>query len=241
MKMEKVSNVRRVFLKEEYPRNLLLYIGYRWEIELPTELTSDILAGINYAISLLDSREQQLIRMRFMEGQSLSSIGKVFGVKAERVRQIETRCVRRLRMPDCHEYICHGIHGTMQRRSEIAYKKGFDEGYKEGYRQALDDAEKGVTAEGISVNILSLPIECLCMSSKTCEHLRNAGYDRLRDLLNLSEKDIQRIKGLTVEQRFAIAGALSRYGLFPEGWHDYYIVWKTRQNQKKENKNDDNA
>lgn len=54
MKMEKVSNVRRDFLKEEYPRNLLLYIGYRWEIELPTELTPDILAGITYAISLLD-------------------------------------------------------------------------------------------------------------------------------------------------------------------------------------------
>lgn len=241
MKMEKVSNVRRDFLKEEYPRNLLLYIGYRWEIELPTELTPDILAGITYAISLLDGREQQLIRMRFIERQTLSSIGKVFGVKTERTRQIEAKCIRRLRKPDYCQYICHGIQGTIQRRSVNAHKKGFEEGYKAGYRQALDDAEKGVTAEGISVNILSLPVEVLCLSGRTCEYLRNAGYGQLRDLLSLSKKNIQRINGLTVERRCAIAGALSRYKLFPEGWHDYYIVWEVRQNQKKENENDDKA
>lgn len=86
MRMEKISKTKRNFLKEEYPRNLLLYIGDRQEVEIPTELTPDILAGITYAISLLDGREQQLIRMRFIERQTLSSIGKVFGVKTERTR-----------------------------------------------------------------------------------------------------------------------------------------------------------
>lgn len=240
MRMEKVSNTKSDFLKQEYPRNLLLYIGDRREIELPTELTPDILAGITYAISLLDHREQQLIRMRFKERQTLSAIGMVWGVKTERVRQIETRCVSRLRKPDYCQYICHGIQGAIQRRSELAHKKGFDEGYNKGYRQALDDAEKGVTVEGISVNILSLPVESLCLSGKTCECLRNAGFSQLRDLQNLGKKDIRRIKGLTIERRRVIAGALSRYGLFPEGWRDYYIVWEARQNQKKENENDDN-
>ena len=63
---------RKKFLKEEYPHNLIATIIDEsvWELNLPTEMTEDHLAGLEYAISQLDEREQTIIRMRFEERQT---------------------------------------------------------------------------------------------------------------------------------------------------------------------------
>ena len=54
---------RKKFLKEEYPYNLITTIIDEsvWELDLPTEMTEDHLAGLEFAISQLDEREQTII------------------------------------------------------------------------------------------------------------------------------------------------------------------------------------
>ena len=66
---------KRSILKEPYPRNLLLAVRGIWEQESPTELTADVLAGIQYAISTLNEREQLVICRRYKERKKLREIG----------------------------------------------------------------------------------------------------------------------------------------------------------------------
>ena len=54
-------------------------------------------------LETLESRERQVIEMRFglVDGQprTLEEVGQAFGVTRERVRQIETKALRKLRHP----------------------------------------------------------------------------------------------------------------------------------------------
>ncbi len=237
--MSEEKKTRRDFLKEPYPWNLLHSIQAGRDIILPEEITDEIQAGIDYVISRLDAREQEIIRRRYLEGQTLSEIGSVLGVIQERVRQIEVKCLQKLSKPRCMQYIRYGIQGVVQRHSDIARKQGYDKGYNDGYRQALDDTKNGIEKEGVSVNILSLPIEALCLPNRTCTCLTDAGFSELRDLLNLDKSELKKITGLTVDRRCEVAGALSKYGLCPEGWHDHLILWEVRNKKKVEEKQDD--
>ena len=60
------------------------------------EVISELLNG-------LDSRERKVIELRFglngNEIQTLEQIGKLFNVTRERIKQIETKALRRLRHP----------------------------------------------------------------------------------------------------------------------------------------------
>lgn len=63
-----------------YPRNLLYAVrGYHEEKE-PTELTPDILSGIQYVLSTLSEREQFVLKSRFADRKYLRSIGEALGV-----------------------------------------------------------------------------------------------------------------------------------------------------------------
>ena len=79
MANENTTDKRKV-LKEEYPRNLLLAVRGAWEQDEPTELTADILAGIQYAISTLNEREQLVITRRCCILMKLISAVPKFGL-----------------------------------------------------------------------------------------------------------------------------------------------------------------
>jgi len=61
------------------------------------------------ALSQLDFREREVIRMRFGlddgRTKSLGEVGSLFCVTRERVRQIETRALRKLRDPRCNMFL----------------------------------------------------------------------------------------------------------------------------------------
>ena len=58
---------------------------------------------IDDVLSTLTPREQRVLRLRFglEDGRSriLTEVGKEFGVTRERIRQIEARALRKLRLP----------------------------------------------------------------------------------------------------------------------------------------------
>ncbi len=221
--------LKRQILKEEYPKNLVMAILDSVEVPI-SEFTPDIVAGINYAVSTLDEREQVLIHLRYAEKKSLAQIGEHFGFKQERSRQIEVRALRKLRTPICWNYITLGVNGFVKKLSDHAYEQGHQVGYSEGYQQGLEDAPKGITKTGFSINVLALPVECLGLSKRAYNALMRAEYHVLGDITELSFYDIHHIKNLGVEQRHEIAVGLNKYGLFPTEW-DYWLEPKKKQKE----------
>lgn len=45
------------WMKAPYPKNLLYAVRGSQKIEMPTELTQDVLSGVQYALSTLSERE----------------------------------------------------------------------------------------------------------------------------------------------------------------------------------------
>lgn len=212
---------KRSVLKEEYPRNLLLAVRGAWEQNEPTELTADVLAGIQYAISTLNEREQLVITRRYKDRKNLREIGEEIGVKQERSRQIETAALRKLRYPRNMRFITMGVDGYIKDRCKVEYERGYQVGYNEGYQQGVNEASNGVSKAGISVTIVSLPIEALDLSVRSFNALRRAGYETIGELLNVDEKGIIHIKNLGTKQRQEVAVSLYRYGLSQTAWDIY--------------------
>lgn len=222
--------LKRQILKEDYPKNLLMAVIDDRELELP-EFTPDVIAGINYAVSTLDEREQMLLYLRYVEKKTLKEIGEHFGFKQERSRQIEARALRRLRIPICWKYITLGVNGFMKMISNNAYEQGHQVGYTEGYKQGLEDGPKGITKTGFSINVLALPIECLGLSTRAYNALMRAEYHVLGDITELDFYTIYHIRNLGVAQRHEVAVGLNKYGLSPTAWDNWLEPKKKNDNE----------
>lgn len=76
--------------------------------EVDTELTQELLRQeLDKAMEILDEREQQVLKRRYglEDGriQTLEEVGKEFGITRERVRQLESRALRKLKNPEKSE------------------------------------------------------------------------------------------------------------------------------------------
>lgn len=217
--------LKRQLLKENYPQNLVLAIIDTWQLEGPKEYTQDIIAGIHYAISTLSDREQQLIYLRYADRYTLKEIGSVFSVKQERARQIESAALRKLRSRRNWMYITNGIEGYTKILCKCEYDKGHQIGYNSGYKQGLKDAPKGITKAGLSINITSLPVESLNLSTRSLNCLKSTGLSTVGDLINLSCDAIIHIKNLGTKQRQEVAVGLSTLGIVHTEW-DLWLMDK---------------
>lgn len=67
--------------------------------------------AISRLLQELTPREEQVLRMRFGlgydEAATLEEIGQTLGVTRERIRQIESKALKRLREPDCRRHLEH--------------------------------------------------------------------------------------------------------------------------------------
>jgi len=59
---------------------------------------------------LLTGRETKVLKMRFIGGNTYEEVGREFGVSRERIRQIETKALRKLRHPSRAELIREYLH-----------------------------------------------------------------------------------------------------------------------------------
>lgn len=107
---------KKQLLKEEYPLNLLLTLKATTvlEISLPTEITEDILDGVAYGISTLNTREQTLIHLRYVERFTYANIAKHFGISQQRVIQLEFGALKKLRNPSVRGYLRYGLNAYRQ-------------------------------------------------------------------------------------------------------------------------------
>ena len=134
----------------DYPYNLLSAIRGNTTLELPHNLTNDVLAGLHYALSTLEERERTIIFGRFQEALSLNDLAIELDIGAERVRQIQVKALQKLREPCRWNYISLGIAGYCKARATAEFNKGFSKGYAEGYRHGRADQENNVNYSYVS-------------------------------------------------------------------------------------------
>lgn len=193
---------RKKFLKEDYPYNLIATIIDEsvWELNLPTEMTEDHLAGLAFAISQLDEREQTIIRLRYEERQTFAQIGELLNISLNRVSQVERKALSKLYHPRNLRYFKYGIEGTKVKQAE------FEEAEK---KRAYTD------------KVMETTIYDLDFSVRTFNNLIRAKCDKVKDLVALTEEDILNLKNMGKKQFAEVALKLKALGLLHTVWEKF--------------------
>ena len=104
-------------IEAPWPYNLLddvlKYTGKKWEMVLSPDQEN----GLYHAIRLLGEREGLMLKQYYKEGSTLDEIASAEGISRERVRQIVSKGVRRLKHPVLFRLIELGADGTEQSRT----------------------------------------------------------------------------------------------------------------------------
>lgn len=204
-----------------YPQNLLQAVTYNSGLEPPTNYSKDILAGIQYVLSTLNYREQDIIRMRFEEKLTRSKIGESLGISQERVHQIEAKALRSMRTPARWNYLKLGVAGYMRWAKENARGEGYTVGYRKGYKDGNADGRNGIDQLEISEELLNYPLKSLGLSVRAYNCLHRTNCVCVGDVVRMTELQIKRIKNLGVKTAGEIAAALKTKGISNTNWDKY--------------------
>lgn len=221
---------KRRLIQEDYPGNLYKEAYGDYE----TVLNEDQIRGLFVAMCFLEPRQRMVLEMRYQDKMAFSEIAKIIDVTIERVRQIEHKAMRGLRTPRQHKLVTNGFEGYIRLLRESDKKKNYDRGYLDGYYKGVKEAGSGVVKSGISVRIVDLPIEALCLTPATQRCLRESGFEKIAELLVLDKKEVKRIPKVTTKRRREIAEGLKRYQIRNVVW-DFYLPYEQKHMTNKEN------
>lgn len=201
MNKEEKDNLRAAF-NEPYPRNIFLTLAEdKWyDIHIDTEnITDDMIAGLEYAISTLPPRDQRVIRLRYGEKMTRTAIGKEFDVTGERIRTVEGRAMIKLRRPPLLGYIKYGKVGYEKRCAEIEAER------KKNYDEAKYQTE---------ISTWDIPV-------RAQNRLIAKGYRIIKDIVALTEDEIIGIQYLGRKSIIDIARALEELEITDTNWSNF--------------------
>lgn len=196
------ENLKMKYLKEPYPKNLLLVIQVTavYPTDLPTDnITDDIKAGLDYALSTFADREREIIRMRYQERLPLREIGLAIGVTTERIRSLSDKILRKLREPQRLGYIKFGKFGY---EALIAKRE-------EEKRNAKVDSQLQMTLEELDLTVRSFN----CLKVRGC--------DTVGDIAALTKEEILKTKNLGKKSMIEISEAQKAIGVYNTAWDDF--------------------
>ena len=93
--------------------------------------------------------------------------------------------------------------------------------YMEGYRDGFRDAVNGKADISAQNEVLALPIKVVPLSARARNCLTAAGCVSVKDVVNLEEGKIARIRNLGVKTGKEIALYLVENGIYESAWNDY--------------------
>ena len=214
--METGTRYKKISIKDELPLNFIRFLTNDKQDEFNLPITDDIHHAVLYLISKLEPREQQVVKLRFMERKSLDEIGEIVSVTRERVRQILAHVQREIRTPWNWRFIRYGIVGYVEHISKYNY----DQGYNDGYEMARLEIEKGVeTIE--REKILSEPIEVLKLSMRSHNGMIKKGCHIVADVIKLTSDDIDGIRNFGFKSATETANKLKAIGITGTAWDKY--------------------
>lgn len=205
--------------EEEYPLNLLRTLDNRNFEGQP--LSEDIINGLEHAISLLDRREQEIIRCRYRESMTKSETAKALDISFSTVSTTEGKAIRKLRHPSRFCFVRNGLQGQAAVKQNEDYARGYEYGYKLGYNQAISDMEQGIVRNGSNEDLMQIPLSAIGMGLRPFNILYRCGYRTVSDIITLSRDDIRGLRGMGYKSYISVASALNRYGIKNTNWDEY--------------------
>ena len=200
--------------KKEYPENLLSQVFVNG---LPTELPDDVALVLEYIIQkTLTEREGRVLDMRYKRYMTMAAIGEEYGLRAERIRQIEAKAVRKLRHPSRSRYILMGMEGYINHLRDTAVDERLREYKKEIVTLEKKIAELTDTEYEVEKNELeNAPLAELDLSVRTFNILYRAGYSTVKELLDADAEKIVSLPNLGLKNFSDLIDVLSEKGF---GW-----------------------
>ena len=200
--------------KKEYPKNLLSEVFVNG---LPTDLPDDVALVLEYIIQkTLTEREGRVLDMRYKRYMTMAAIGEEYGLRAERIRQIEAKAVRKLRHPSRSRYILMGMEGYINYLRDTAVEERLREYKKEIISLEKKIAELTDTEYEEEKNELeNAPLAELDLSVRTFNILYRAGYSTVKELLDADAEKIVSLPNLGLKNFSDLIDVLSEKGF---GW-----------------------
>lgn len=184
-----------------------------YELGKPSVLFSPNLCSVLDAA--LDERQQKVLRMRYEQGLTYREIGEVFGVGAERVRQIKVSALNELREPKYYLQLCAVPKIEVVRlQSEVKelarQKKELEEQTEILAGQVSKTDEKKATVQ--KKTPLDAPIGELDLPMRSLTCLTAHGVKTIGELLSYTKSDLQGIRNLGKKSATDIEQALNACG-----------------------------
>ena len=199
---------------KEYPQNLLAQVFLK---ESPAELPDDVALVLEYIIQkTLTEREGRVLDMRYKRYMTMAVIGEEYGLRAERIRQIEAKAVRKLRHPSRGRYILMGMEDYINHLCNTAV----DERLRE-YKKEIISLEKKIAEltdteyEEEKNELENAPLAELDLSVRTFNILYRAGYSTVKELLDADAEKIVSLPNLGLKNFSDLIDVLSENGF---GW-----------------------
>lgn len=149
--------------------------------------------NIKYLLETLSEREQLVLTKRMIEGFTLEATALQMGVSKERIRQIENKAIRRIRIPARIQYLTRGYE-YIQMREDVAKLTTELELEKARLVYLLANPERiEITKEEIKNNIT---LETLDLSVRTYNCLRRAGIKTIGETIIKSVDELRRIRNM---------------------------------------------
>ena len=208
----------RVNLLRVYPYNLIPLINGEddgsdiraWEEDNKVYYSPRLIEEV--MTQHLTERENKVLQMRYEWGMSLEEVGKELGVTRERIRQVEARAIRKMRMRKL-DIMCAPV---------IDYRKELSDNEvlrnQVNYLQSELDRIRGISelprAEADKKrSIMETSIDELNLSIRAYNCCKRAGINTLGDLSMKTLDDMQHVRNLGRRSLQEIEQKMAEYGL----------------------------
>ena len=191
----------------EYPYNLIEDL----ELE-PCECFEHFNERLEFLLTklVITDREEKIIRLYYIDGKTFEEIGKEFGTTRERIRQIQTKAIEKLKLFKKYFYV--GKWCLMEDLAKEEYQK-YLETQKSYWK--YESAKQYILQyeSGTFLPLKEQKIDNLDLSMRSYNCLKRAGIRTIGDLLNFTYYDLIKIRNLGRKSMKEILDTIHDLGL----------------------------
>lgn len=195
----------------EYPYNLIEDL----ELE-PCECFEHFNERLEFLLTklVITDKEEKVIRLYYIDGKTFEEIGKEFYVTRERIRQIQEKAIKKLKL--FKKYFYGGKWCLMEELAKEEYQKYLET--QKSFR-TYESAKQYILQyeSGAFLPIREQKIENLDLTMRTYNCLKRAGIRTIGDLLNFSYYDLIKIRNLGRKSMKEILDKIHDLGLVLKG------------------------